>query len=70
MPYDVNEDLPQRVQNVLPDHAQDIYREAFNHAWDRYGQDEVRAHKIAWAAVKKEYEKGPGGKWVLKKKAA
>lgn len=70
MPYVENEDLPPRVRNVLPDRAQDIYREAFNSAWERYGQDEVRSHKIAWAAVKREYKKGPTGKWVPKERAA
>ena len=32
MPYRANGDLPPAVRNHLPDHAQDIYREAFNHA--------------------------------------
>jgi cation transport regulator len=33
MPYHVNDDLPPSVRNHLPDHAQDIYREAFNHTY-------------------------------------
>jgi cation transport regulator len=33
MPYRVNGDLPPSVRNHLPVHAQDIYREAFNHAF-------------------------------------
>jgi cation transport regulator len=33
MPYSANGDLPLAVRNHLPDHAQDIYREAFNHAY-------------------------------------
>ncbi|KIG18721.1 Cation transport regulator chaB [Enhygromyxa salina] len=55
------------MQNSLPAHAQDIYREAFNSAWDQYKEREDRrdaddsreetAHKVAWAAVKKKYEK-------------
>jgi len=53
------------VQHVLPSHAQDIYREAFNHALAEYGPDEVRAARVAWAAVKGSYEKGEGG-WVRK----
>ncbi|WP_422316854.1 ChaB family protein, partial [Roseiarcus sp.] len=32
MPYDVNADLPPSVRSHLPEHAQDIFREAFNHA--------------------------------------
>jgi cation transport regulator len=30
MPYDSNADLPDNLQHILPEHAQDIYREAFN----------------------------------------
>src|ERR1700734_4258049 len=30
MPYDVNADLPPSVRSHLPEHAQDIFREAFN----------------------------------------
>jgi cation transport regulator len=30
MPYKTNKDLPENVTHVLPAHAQDIYREAFN----------------------------------------
>ena len=33
MPYPANSDLPASVQEHLPPHAQDIYREAFNHAF-------------------------------------
>jgi cation transport regulator len=66
MPYLTNEDLPGRVQSHLPEHAQDIYREAFNHAWRQYTDDprqEEIAHRVAWAAVKKLYEKA-GDEWV------
>lgn len=74
MPYDTNADLPDSVKNSLPPGAEDIYREAFNHAWEEYkepssrqgneSQEEV-AHKVAWAAVKKVYEK-QGDRWVRK----
>ncbi len=60
MPYPINEDLPPSVRNHLPPHAQDIYREAFDHAWRQYGDDprhEEIAHRVAWAAVKKLYWK-------------
>ncbi|EOI3540017.1 ChaB family protein, partial [Cronobacter sakazakii] len=30
MPYSSRTDLPDNVRNVLPAHAQDIYKEAFN----------------------------------------
>ena len=67
MPYDGIQDLPVSVRRNLPAHAQEIYREAFNHAFaahaGEYGQ-EARAHRIAWAAVKRIYVKDEG-KWVL-----
>lgn len=65
MPYASNEDLPAPVRHVLPPHAQDIYREAFNHAWERGGLGEASIHRIAWAAVKRSYEK-LGRQWVQK----
>ena len=34
MPYKNNNDLLDSVKNHLPSHAKDIYREAFNHAFD------------------------------------
>ena len=67
MPYRANGDLPPPVQHVLPAHAQDIYRQAFNNAWKRFqGPDEEReahCHRIAWAAVKRWYRKD-GAVWV------
>ena len=64
MPYATNEELPPTVRAHLPEHALDIYREAFNHAYDRYPHtDEGRIHRIAWAAVKRVYEK-IAGQWV------
>ena len=57
MPYFSNEDLPPSVRSHLPPHAQDIYREAFNHAFLYGHADEATAHRIAWAAVKRRYEK-------------
>ena len=74
MTYDKNSDLPKGVKNNLPIHAQDIYREAFNHAWQQYKSPEKRrdssetqeqvAHKVAWAAVEKKYKKNFTGTWV------
>lgn len=61
MPYASNADLPDSVKNHLPDHAQTIYRKAFNNAYEQY--DEPTAFKVAWAAVKKEYHK-EGDYWV------
>ena len=64
MPYKNRADLPESVREHLPSHAQDIYKEAFNSAWDEYGQDESRAHRVAWGAVERKYHKDPSGKWV------
>jgi cation transport regulator len=66
MPYAVTDDLPPGVRNHLPQHAQEIFRAAFNSAWDEYGGDEERAFRIAWAAVKKRYRKR-GDFWVPNK---
>jgi len=60
MPYATNADLPASVRGHLPAHAQDIYREAFNHAYAAHEGDirqEEAAHRIAWAAVKRSYVK-------------
>ena len=66
MPYLTNDDLSTRVRLHLPEHALDIYREAFNHAWAEYATDprqEEIAHRVAWAAVKKVYVKA-GSEWI------
>ena len=66
MPYNVNSDLPDSVRNHLPPHAQDIYRETFNNAYEAHTGDprqEEAAHRIAWAAVKRRYVKADG-EWV------
>ena len=58
----------------LPEHAQEIYKEAHVNALKQYQKPEKRrggkkqsaeqvAHKVAWTAVKKKYEK-QGGTWV------
>jgi cation transport regulator len=62
MPYATNDELPASVRDHLPPHAQDIYREAFNHAWEHH-RDEATPHRIAWAAVKRSYRKS-GDVWV------
>lgn len=69
MPYGSNFDLPPSVREHLPEHAQDIFREAFNAAWDTYGERleerEALAFRVAWAAVKRTYRK-LGRDWVPK----
>ncbi|HMB15901.1 MAG TPA: putative cation transport regulator ChaB [Pelovirga sp.] len=66
MPYETRNELPESVRKVLPKHAQELYLAAFNSAWDQYKNEEDRrgddsreevAHKVAWAAVKQQYEK-------------
>ncbi len=42
MPYKTKSDLPESVKHVLPSHAQDIYKEAFNSAWDQYKDKDDR----------------------------
>jgi cation transport regulator len=73
MPYNTLADLPESVQDNLPRHAQEIYKEAFNSAWDEYADPNARrddasqeevAHRVAWAAVKKRYAKNEEGRWV------
>jgi cation transport regulator len=65
MPYRSNSELPAPVRSHLPPHAQDIYREAFNHAFAAHPDDprQEEAHRIAWAAVKRSYVK-VGGSWI------
>jgi cation transport regulator len=68
MPYPTNDDLPHSVRSHLPDHAQDIYREAFNHAYAAHAREdrqEEAAHRIAWAAVKRAYVK-IGSSWIAR----
>jgi cation transport regulator len=71
MPYQSNDDLPEDVQDALPQHAQEIYREAFNSAWDQYADQDDReatAHQVAWSAVKDKYKQNDDGEWVKEDK--
>lgn len=76
MPYDKRSELPDSAQNVLPPHAQDIYKESFNNALEQYkdpgkrkegNTPEETAHRVAWEAVKSQYQKGDDGNWHPKK---
>jgi cation transport regulator len=62
--------------DTLPSHAQHIYTKAHKNALKQYkspskrrgGKQQSReqvAHKVAWAAVKREYKK-KGDNWVPK----
>lgn len=75
MPYQTRNDLPASVRHVLPEHAQDIFKDAFNHAIQEYQDPSKRrdnsapetiAFRVAWAAVEKVYHKGADGKWQRK----
>ncbi len=76
MPYNSLSDLPAAVRDNLPKHAQEIYMKAFNNAWKEYEDSDKRlgdspheetAYRVAWAAVKKGYEKDEiTGKWKRK----
>lgn len=75
MPYQHRSDLPASVRHALPEHAQDIFKEAFNHAIAEYQDPKKRrdnsdaetiAFRVAWAAVEKIYHKDNEGKWQPK----
>ena len=76
MPYKNISDLPASVKENLPEHAQEIYLKAFNSAWEEYASPSDRkenasreetAHRVAWSAVKKVYEKDErSGRWLRK----
>lgn len=73
MPYKTNAELPENIKKHLPQHAQDIYREAFNHAYEEYKDSKKKrdknmsleevSHRVAWNAVKQKYEKGSDNNW-------
>lgn len=65
MPYKQLNDLPDSVKNNLPKHAQEIFQAAFNNAEKEYGEEE-QAFRVAWSAVKRDYEKGEDGHWHKK----
>ncbi len=73
--YNSLKDLPERVRNNLPEHAQEIFMKVFNNAWEQYKKPESRrvsssreetAFRVAWSAVEKEYKKDESGKWLKK----
>ena len=75
MPYKKLSELPDSVTDNVPKHAQEIYMEAYNSAWEQYKDPEDRrddstreetSHKVAWNAVKQKYEKKEGT-WKRKK---
>ncbi len=79
-PYQNTQDLPAAVRDHLPPHAQDIFLKAFNSAWNEYADpgrregnesQEQAAFRVAWAAVKHEYQKNEkSGQWEPKHAAS
>ncbi len=70
MPIKTKKDLPKQITDNLPEHAQDIWKEAYNSALEQYDdrQDpEEVAARVAWSAVKNDYKKNDDGEWVEKK---
>ncbi|HWT40526.1 MAG TPA: ChaB family protein [Dongiaceae bacterium] len=73
MPYKSINELPEGVRHVLPKHAQEIYKEAYNNALTEYADPDKRrgdesqeevSRRVAWAAVKKAgYKKTEAGAW-------
>lgn len=78
MKYQKNSDLPSHIKEDLPINAQDIYRKAFNEAWESY--DEPRAvvnveqsrlamaEKAAWAAVNERFYFNEFEEWIHREK--
>lgn len=62
--WDHNADLPDSVKNVLPDHAQTVFRRVANDRM-KAGAGEVSAIRQAWTAVKNGWRK-EGATWVRK----
>jgi cation transport regulator len=62
MQYETVEQLPETIRDVLPEKAKELYRKAYNQAWEEYDKEAHRgldqqglAHQQAWMAVKQEY---------------
>jgi len=59
MPYSSNRELPDSVKRALPSHAQDIYREAFDNAWQEYsdpskrrGNESLEESRTRWRGLR------------------
>jgi cation transport regulator len=62
MQFETIKQLPATIRDILPEPAQEIYRKAYNQAWEEYREDAHRglnqqglAHQQAWMAVGLEY---------------
>lgn len=72
MIYNAVTDLPKAIREELPDHAQEIYRAAYNltveeHLASNPNHDEQElqtiANQAAWQRVQMEYHRDDTGKW-------
>ncbi len=66
MPYKAKSDLPDNVRNVLPTHARDIYKEAFNSASSNI---KIKPIVVMTPAARKPHTKSHGRrlKTIMKK---
>lgn len=72
MSYSTVTELPKAIRDELPEHAQEIYRAAYNltieeHRAADHDQDEHElqemADQAAWQRVQMEYDRDDTGKW-------
>jgi len=69
LPYQSNKDLPARVREGMPEHAQSIFRNVFNNVMNQDGTEESSAFAQAYGALENVgYKQNTEGKWVKVKK--
>ncbi len=69
--------VPEHLESKLPKHAQQIYVETFNYAYEeqkQQGQQDTEelqkaAHEAAWDEVNKRFDEDSKGKWHPRKQA-
>lgn len=70
--YNTVTDLPRAIRDELPEHAQEIYRAAYNLAVEEHrasnpdpDEDELHgmADQAAWMRVQMEYDRDDSGAW-------
>lgn len=64
MPRGKKVDLPDTIKRS-DKHAQEIFSETLQSAYETYDGDEERAHRTAYSALKHQYKKS-GDRWVKK----
>jgi len=68
-PYSKPADLPARIKKNLSPSLQRTFIRIFNNAYKQYEND-TKAFRVAWSAIKKIAKKGKNGKWVRKSSRA